>query len=400
MRTEEELTGALRAAAERAPDEGDLLAGVETLRGQRTRRRVRTLAAAAAVVIVAVGGAGVRGVFSSGGEGDVATTTTPTAPFPEVTKTTTLDPQPGKAVPAAKLWPTAVFTVPTTNAEGMMYQPITGIGATEVLLLASSGEGTRIEVYDTATKRARVVTTVPMEPTAVPPTVTADGKNVAWMSFGTKRGVSVREIWTAPLSGGKARLLITLSGPRADIDSMAVNGDRVFWSERRGDVWGIPVSGGASERVPASRGLRLLRWPWASDAPVGPDVSVRGQSKVVDLTIGSTIKVVTRPGTRDLRCGPFWCFGHDETGAFLQRIDGSNMRRLDDRGSWGRQAMAPILNRFVVSNGGIYDIATGRTAAADGRWTAVSAGQPTIIYWEGGRGTFRMLNLAAVPPPQ
>ncbi|WP_188188789.1 TolB family protein [Nonomuraea sp. SYSU D8015] len=399
MRTEEELTGALRAAAEHAPDESDLLAGVETLKHQRARRRVRTLAAAAAVVVVAVGGAGLRGALSIGGEGDVATTTTP-VPFPEVTRTVTLDSRPEKAVPAAKLWPTAVLTVPTMNAEGMKYEPITGIGVTQVLLLASSLEGTRIEVYDAATKRARVVTTVPMKPTAVPPTVTADGKNVAWMSSGTKRGVSVREIWTAPLSGGKARPVATISGPPADIDALAINGDRIVWSERRGDVWSIPLSGGAAARIPTGRGLRLLRWPWASDAPAGPDSSVRGQSKVVDLTTGSTIKVVTRPGTQGLRCGPFWCFGHDETGALVQRIDGSNLRYLDDRGFWGRPAMAPILNRFVLRGSGIYDIATDRAAAIEGRWTAVAAGHPTIVYWEGGRGTFRVLNLAAVPPAQ
>jgi hypothetical protein len=400
MRTEDELTGALRAAAERAPGEGDLLAGVETLRRQRTVRRVRTLAAAAAVVVVAIGGAGVRGILSIGGAGDVATTTTPTVPFPTVTKTVTPDPQPGKAVPAVKLWPKAVFTVPTRNAEGMRYQPITGIGATEVLLLASSRDETRIEVYDTATKRTRVVTTVPMDLTAVPPTVTADGKNVAWKSSARKNGVSVRDIWTAPLSGGKARRVTTISGSRADIDAIAINGDRILWSERRGDVWGIPLSGGAAARIPAGHGLRLLRWPWASDAPAGPDTSVRNQSKVVDLTTGSTIKVVPPPGAQGLRCGPFWCFGHDETGTFLQRIDGSNLRRLDDHGSWVRQTMAPILNRFVVSDSGIYDIATGRTAATEGRWTALSAGQPTIVYWEGGRDSFRVLNLAAVPPAQ
>ncbi|TMR09988.1 hypothetical protein ETD86_41460, partial [Nonomuraea turkmeniaca] len=367
MRTEDELTGALRAAAERAPGEGDLLSGVETLRRRRTRRRVRMLAAASAVVVL---GMAVRSVVpSGGGEVEVATTPNPTATLGM------------NAVPADGLWPTAVLTVPTTNADGMRYQPITGISATEVLLLAASlEEGTRIELYDAATKRARVVTEVPMKPTAVPPIVTADGENVAWISYGRKNGVSVRGIWTAPLSGGKARLITTISGRRADIDSLAVNGDRVFWSERRGDVWGVPLSGGASERIPAGRGLRLLRWPWASDAPAGPDDSVRSQSRVVDLTNGSTIEVVTPSGARGLRCGPFWCLGHDETGSFLQRIDGSSIRRLDDRGSWGRLAMAPVLNRFAVSDDGIYDIATGQWVATEGRWTALSAGQPTIVY--------------------
>ncbi|MGP3961280.1 TolB family protein [Nonomuraea sp. 3N208] len=387
MRTEDELAGALRVAAERAPDEGDLLAGVATLRRRRTRRRIRMLAAATAVVVL---GMGVRSVvLPGGGEVEVATTPSPTAALGM------------NAVPVDRLWPTAVLTVPATNADGMRYQPITGISATEVLLLAASvEEGTRIELYDAATKRARVVAEVPMKPTDVPPTVTADGENVAWMSYGRKNGVSVRRIWTAPLSGGKARLVTTISGPRADIDSLAINGDRIFWSERRGDVWGVPLSGGASERIPAGRGLRLLRWPWASDAPAGPDDSVRSQSKIVDLASGYTIEVVAPPGTRGLRCGPFWCLGHDETGSFLQRIDGSSMRRLDDRGSWGRLAMAPVFNRFAVSDDGIYDIATGRVAATEGRWTALSAGQPTIVYWEGGRDTLRVLNLAAVPSAQ
>jgi hypothetical protein len=385
MRTEDELTDALRAAAEHAPDEGDLLACVETLRRRRTRRRASMLATASAVVAL-----GISGIVPSGvGVVEVATTPSPT---------TTLG---TNAVPADRLWPTAVLTVPAANADGMRYEPITGIGATEVLLLAASPEeGMRIERYDAATQRTRVVTEVPMKPTAVPPAVTADGRNVAWMSSGRKNGVPVRGVWTAPLSGGKARLVTTVSGPRADIDSLAVNGDMIFWSERRGDVWGVPLSGGASARIPAGRGLRLLRWPWASDAPAGPDDSVRGQSKVVDLTNGSTIEVVTPPGARSLRCGPFWCLGYDETGAFLQRIDGSSRRRLDERGSWGRHAMAPILNRFVMSEGGLHDLATGRVAGIEGRWTPLSAGQPTIVYWEGGRDTLRVLNLAAVPSAQ
>jgi hypothetical protein len=388
MRTEDELAGALRAAAEHAPGEHDLLAGVAALRRRRDRRRVRALAAAAAVVALGLGLGGV--VRNGGGEVDVAGTPSPSA--------TTLGMNAG---PADRLWPRAVVTVPATNPDGMRYVPITGLTGTELLLLATSPEkGVRIERYDTAAGRGRVVTEVPMKPTAVPPAVTADGENVAWMSDGRRNGVPVREIWTAPLSGGRPSRVTTVSGARADIDAIAINGDRIIWSERRGDVWSIPRAGGAAERIPAGRGLHLLRWPWAGDVPAGPDDGVRNQSRIVDLTIGFTAEVVTRPGTRGLRCWRFWCSGRDATGAFLQRTDGSGLRRLDDRGFRGQLAMAPVLDRFVVTAGGIYDIPTGRVATVEGRWTPLSAGQPTIVYWEGGAGTLRVLDLAAVPPWQ
>ncbi|MFD0468650.1 TolB family protein [Nonomuraea thailandensis] len=95
----------------------------------------------------------------------------------------------------------------------------------------------------------------------------ADGRNVVWQSTS---GKSARQIWTAPLAGGRARLVTELTGDRADLDAISVNGDQVIWSERSGGVWRVPLAGGTPDRIAATDGLHLLRWPWASDAPAGP----------------------------------------------------------------------------------------------------------------------------------
>ncbi|MGN9837706.1 TolB family protein [Nonomuraea sp. H19] len=398
MRTENELAGALRAAAEHAPGEGDLLAGVAARRRRRTRRRVRMLAAAAAVVVLSVG---VRGIVLSGdGEVDMATT-----PRPAVT----LDRLLSKPVPVEKLWPEAVFTMPDKNADGMRYHPITSISATEVLLLAKSPEKPgRIEVYDSAAKRSRVVADISMPRTFTAPTLTTDGKNVAWHSYGTSNGQPMREIWTVPLTGGKARPVTTLYGDQAGISAIAIDGDQIIWSgwaSRAGQLpgtWRIPLAGGAPERIPTGEELYLVTWPWASNALPGASNDDRNQTKVVDLRSGSTIDVTVRPGTKGLRCGPRWCFGRDGTGGFLQRIDGSMTRGLDGFGDPKPISMPPILDRFVALKNGVYDTETGRSAAISGRGISLGMlAQPsTVIYWAGKPGTYRVLNLAAVPPAQ
>ncbi|MFD0468649.1 hypothetical protein ACFQ0B_10270 [Nonomuraea thailandensis] len=150
MRTEDELIGALRAAGEHAPDDGaDLLAGVALRRRRRTRRRVRVLAAAAAVVVLSVG---IRGaVLSGGGEGDMATTPAPEPPVP-------------RSAPVEELWPDAVLTLPVQGPDGAHRVPMIGVSPTEVLVLARTpGKEARgrLEVYDSTTKKSRLVAALP-----------------------------------------------------------------------------------------------------------------------------------------------------------------------------------------------------------------------------------------------
>ncbi|MGR6913262.1 TolB family protein [[Actinomadura] parvosata] len=388
MRSEDELIGALRTAGEHAPDDaGGLLAGVALRRRRRARRRLGVLAAAAAVVVLSVGIRGV--VLSGGGEGDVATPPTGT-------------PRPGSG-PVERVWPRAVFTVPTKNASGDVRLPLTGVSATKVLLLSRPArKSPQLEMYDSATGETRVLAELPSTQKHMVPSVAADGVNIVWYI----RGRSSAEIWTIPLVGGEPTAVTGLSGDRADVEALSVNGGQVIWSERSGDVWRVPLTGGgAPERIPSGNGLHLLRWPWASDAPAGPDTGDRSQTEVVDLTLDTRIPITVPAGVKGLRCGPHWCSGRDAKGVFVQRISGRDVHRgLDGFGHPEALSMAPILNRFVVLKNGVYDAETGVTATIPARasWLSIgtSAEPSTVVYWEGRPGTYEVLNLAAVPSAQ
>ncbi|MFI6740933.1 hypothetical protein ACIBI9_49125 [Nonomuraea sp. NPDC050451] len=399
MRTEDELVGALRAAASTIGEEGDLLAAVARRRRRRTFRRAQAFAAAAAVVVL---GVGARIVLSGGGEVDAITPTGHATP-------PTAAPSTGKGVPAEKLWPKAVFTMPTANADGWRYLPLTGLNATEVLLSAWGRfeRSSTLEVYDSATRKTRVVTRVPRTPGLEGPiaqVAVTDGGNVIWIASGRKDTSKVREIWMAPLAGGQARLLGTLRGDRVDIDVITIGGDQVVWSERAGGVWRMPLAGGSPQRLPGGKGLHVISWPWAGDVPADLSTSNRNQTKLIDLARGTTYAVTVRAGTKGLRCGPTWCTGRDEKGSFVQRIDGTGVRHVGVFGTPTSLSLTPTFDRFVYLRDGVYDISTGQVASIGKRssWMALgsSSGPSTVACWEGGKDAMRMLNLAAVPPAQ
>ncbi|MFI7615457.1 hypothetical protein ACIBP6_29940 [Nonomuraea terrae] len=420
MRTEDELVGALRSAADRAPGDESLLAAVARRRRRRTRRRVSALAAAAAVVVL---GMGVRAVVWGPAEVDSVApaflaTRSPVVPPPTgvgspPTVTVAPPPQPvgtvpppTASVPVEELWPGAYLTMPARDADGRTRRPVMGLSTSEVLL-AASGPGeksSRLEVYDSVTGETRVVTT-PWTDGPLVQVAAADAEHLVWTSYSEKDGTGFRRIWAAPLPG-EAKLLATLSGPGTDIDMMQLDGDHVTWSERsRGGVWRLPLAGGTPQRLPGSDGLHLVDWPVAGDVAADPGPSVRNQTLIADLDGGTKTAVAVPPGAKGLRCARTWCTGHDDKGGFLQRFDGTAVTRLDALGVSKTLAQAPALDRFVYVAGGVYDIATGKVAsidAVDGAWFADGGapGPGSILYWENERGTLEVLNLAAVPPAQ
>ncbi|MEV4564970.1 hypothetical protein AB0K12_14465 [Nonomuraea sp. NPDC049419] len=412
MRTENELTDALRSAAERAPQEGDLLAALAVRRRRRHQRRMQILAAGAVVAVLGGGVVGIRGVFSGEGHSAVSAAT-PTDMTVSVTTTlpkAALSPSArSKVVDAERLWPGAVFTMPAKNADGWRYRPITSLSATEVLLRAeSSFEKTgKFEVYDSATGKSRVVTTVPRTPGLdryFPQTATTDGQSLAWFAHGEKDGEAVREIWTVPLAGGEPRLLGTFTGKHAQIDAIGVDGDHVYWSERSGGVWSIPLAGGEAARVPGGDGLHLMKWPYAVDVADGEKGHDRNQTKLVDLARAAQTEINAPTSAQGLRCGPTWCFGRNGQGLFVQSLDGTNTIALDGI-SGTSMTRFPILDRFLFAGSTVYDAATGEVAATIGEGggsygVGTSSEPSTIIYWDGEPGTFTVLNLAAVPPAQ
>jgi hypothetical protein len=429
MRTEDELGGTLRDAADRAP-ELDLIAGVNERRRRRTRRRAQLLAAAAVVAVVGTSTVVARGAFSSGGGEETAaqpTTTvttearplprkkvTPT-PDPEITVTTTMTAKPqaqAKGMPVAKLWPQALFQMPAKNADGWRYRPIIGINATEVLLKAepSVGKAGKIEVYDTKTGKSRVVTEVPRTPGLkeyFQEAASTDGTNVVWSSTGRKNGVWIAELWWAPLSGGKAKLAVTLPGAAADVEAVGTDGESIVWSTRKGGVYRKPFADGAPHRVPKADGLHLISWPWAGDAGNVFSEPDRNQSKIVNLADGTVTKVVIKDKMKGLRCGPVWCSGRLGGAAIFRRLDGTGIGKVPGHGFLGGPRPYPVLDRFLRAGDSVYDLNTGKVARIEkpGSWIGSTSLEPsTVLYWGTTKGNnpdkYWVLNLAAVPPAQ
>lgn len=398
MRTEEELVRALRAGAAGAPDT-DLLAGVARLRRRRTMRRVQVLAAAAVIAVAGTGTAVVRGLDPGEGEGS----------RPAATAMVTVPPV---AATVTELWPQALFTMPATNADGWRYRPVTALGATQVLLAAESSfeKAGTFEIYDTGTGTARVVTRVPRGKGLkryFPQSATVGPADIAWSGLGERAdGTRVREIWTAPLAGGAARLLATRTGEDADLDGISIGGGHVVWSETDGGVWRVPLAGGDPERVPGGDGLHLIAWPWAADVAKGPEGFEHNQTRLVNLADGTTRTTAAPPGVTGWRCGPVWCHGQRDDGLLIQRSDGTGTPR-SRQVHGGRMHAYPALERFLVDSQ-VYDLAADKLGRLDEPtdWygTGTSSEPSTILYWGATKGDkpdeFRVLNLAAVPPAQ
>ncbi|MFF4194098.1 TolB family protein [Nonomuraea sp. NPDC001831] len=395
MRSEKDLTETLRAAADHAPDPGGLLAGVEGRRRRRRRRRTRGLAVVTAVAAVLAAGT----VMAANGR-QAAAPSPAARPFPQAV-----------AVPLERAWPQAVVTMPGVRADGLFRFPVTTLDATRILVVAGPGMATirAIEVYDTTTRTFREITGISTPPgmrTYRPQPPAHDGLNLAWhVNAVRKDGTQVREIWTVPLAGGEPRQVAAMTGEHLRIERIALDGDRIVWSERTGGVWWMPLAGGAPTRFPGSDGLHLVEWPWASDVADGED---RNQTRLVNLSTGrpSTRDVVAPPDVLRLRCGPSWCRGVRGGRTYLQRLDGGGAAEPPGLGLVPRLGDYPALDRFVVSSGGaVYDVRTGTLATSDrpGIWWGHewSAEPAAIVYWaESLRDGYRVLNLAAVPPAQ
>ncbi|MGW0196267.1 hypothetical protein [Nonomuraea sp. NPDC003201] len=420
MRTEGDLVGALRQAAERAP-EPDLLAGVGERRSRRTRRRAQLLAVAAVVVVVGAGTAATKGIFVRGGGEGIETAAQPAAEedrgavaeptITVTTRTVTATPRGPAGMPVGRLWPKALFQMPARNADGWRYRPVTGINATEVLLIAESSfeKAGKIEIYDTKTGKARLVTKVPATKGLkkyYPQSATTDGTNVAWFATGTDKNQNrVAEIWWVPLSGGKAQKIYTTT--EYAINTIGLDGDQVVWSAVKGGVHRKPLLGSTIELL-SDENLHLIHWPWASDIGDGPGTLETNQTKIVNLAEGTETKITVKPGTTGLRCGPTWCHGRLDDRGIIQRPDGSGFRRLPAAGFMNGLSPYPILDRFLHSGDTVYDLTTGKQAAITrvGDWSGVgtSSEASTIVYWgvtkEQKPAKYWVLNLAAVPPEQ
>ncbi|MEU7001573.1 hypothetical protein [Nonomuraea sp. NPDC046570] len=406
MRTEDELAGALRRAAELAP-EPDLLAGLAVRRRRRTRKRAQ--AALAVVAVIGVAGAGTA--LARGGLGGPSANTGETSVHSGPTPSSEA---PVSSGPIEEVWPQAVFTMKATNADNWRYRPITGTSATTLLLNAESSfeKAGAIELYESATGESRVITKVPVTKGLkryFPQATAADQSNVAWYVTATKDGEPVTEFWTAPLAGGEARQIASFAEGDLGVESIALAGEHVVWSVKEGGVFRLPLSGGAPEQLPGSGGLHLIQWPWAGDVAAGREDMDANQSKVVNLETGEVRPILVPDEVRGLRCGPVWCHGWRAAGiGFAQRVDGTRPRVIPGLPMSRGLSRYPILDRFLLGNDKIHDLETGTivTYTSTGSWNGVGTSfEPsTIVYWGTTKGDrpaeYGVVNLAAVPPAQ
>jgi hypothetical protein len=451
-RTEADLVRVLSRAAEQAPDPvGDLVADIAARRRRRTRRRIQTVLAAAAVVTVVCGMAGVVGVLSSRGGDDVAAA--PSVPADGWSVAVTASPT-GTARPEEQaeerstvgtveaiedVWPEALVKMPAVAGDGWRYRPITALSGTEVLVAAESSfeKAGRLEVYDTATRKATVLAKMPT-PAGVrgyfPQSVEVGPRHIAWYGETPNDDTRWADLWVVARSGGTARQVAELTDSAAEVERIGVTADHVFWSVRSGGLYRVPIGGGAVERVPGTDGLHLLSWPWAGD--VGEQVGdfERNQTRLVNVETGEEHRVQPIKGLTGVRCASTWCVGtfkdaEGRSNTALQRSDGSEFRWVaeDESAPFTSLIMGRFLPFDVATSphrdaatgeetetavprfsSRVYDVHTGVLAgyARNTDWSGqgTSSSRSPILYWGAQKGAkpkeYWLINLAAVPPAE
>ncbi|MEO3874009.1 hypothetical protein ABGB18_34815 [Nonomuraea sp. B12E4] len=417
MRSEEDLVRTMRAAAEQAGGH-DLAYGVaRRRRARRTRQRMQVLLAAVAVVAVA---GGTTAVLS--GEGRRAE--------PAVT----VSPPLIKA--AGELWPQAIVKVPMRNAKGWKMHPVTSLSATEVLLAPESGfeKGGRLEAYDSASGKTRVLGDVPSPRKGYYLQQFAVGRQyVAWFGETPRNSDKWADFWIIPREGGKARRVGEVA---ADVESIGLTDDSLVWSVKEGGVHRMPLTGGAPERLPGTDGLHLASWPWAN-ARAGQS-PISNVTRVVNLETGRSSDVAIPDGVEMMQCNAQWCVGRRHGLAVVQRVNGSGRRTLPatllPMDPWwlvgDRYAIFRVYDPKNSRSPGpiavLYDLATGTMAGLSERTPGVRGGivrrgspassPPNVVIWDadqeydevcrneactvkarGGGKEYTVLNLAAVP---
>ncbi|MER5423442.1 hypothetical protein [Streptosporangium roseum] len=422
-RSEVELARTLAGAADAAPPPvGDLLTAVHRRRGRRTRRRVQSALAVAGVIAVIGGGTAVaRGTFSSGGgEGQILADATATA---SAGPTDTAEPRRVAIRPAAEVWPAAVAKIPAKAADGRRYRPVTGLSATELLLVAETSfeKAGRLEAYDTAARRSTVLTDMPA-PEGVKgyfvQGVEVGSEYIAWWGVTPNNSDKWADFWVVPRAGGTAKQVGQVTGDLSEVERIGVTADSVVWSAAGGGIYRMPLAGGSPEKIAGTDGLHLMSWPWAVDVANGREGEgeQKNQTKVVNLETGRTTEVNVPAGVEGLRCGPVWCFGEEKdqgnNAGVVQRVDGSDRKGPPDLSAWGgehhlargfglfqvsgvvgREARGEEIEDAQAPLAAVYDPVTGTTAGigrrdpsgVGGYGTGTSSSPTSVLYWDEGQ---------------
>ncbi|TDD79109.1 hypothetical protein E1293_24365 [Actinomadura darangshiensis] len=356
------LRGTLTTAAGEAPAvPPGLLDQVEA--GHRRRRRLRVSATALAVAVI-LGGTGAAGaVLRSGDEPPAAAKPGKLRPVAAA--------ELGKPIKVRDRWPDAVRSLPRKLPNGRPLQPIALVGEDTLIgSTTSSGVADRLWAYDLKAGKATVVTRVDTPRTSYDTTFVAGGGHIAWALARKTGGRTVVEIWAVPMAGGEARKVAEAGSPTS---GLVIDGGNAVWETDEG-VYKAPLAGGATEKIPGTKGFGIVSWPWLGSpgAPVDKVGAVRFRN-LWNVRTGERRTAVLAPIDGRWSCGVTWCVGSpaDKTvhrGAWpnaVQRRDGKDGRSLPGEPIPGGMVIA---DRFVVyrplgldsRNMILYDLHTGR----------------------------------------
>ncbi|MGI5290742.1 hypothetical protein ACQEVF_46510 [Nonomuraea polychroma] len=383
---------------EQPPSQVDVGAAMRA--GRRLRRRRRALTASlplAAAVVTAL-------VLATGSLADLGRRDASATPSPSATST-------------GDVWPSAMTTIPAAASDGSAYTPVTALSATELLLRADTSfdRGGRLEVYDTAAGKARVLGDMPQPDGArdyYPQVIEPGPEHIAWWAQDVRAQKST-DVWALPRVGGQAALVVRLSGPAAAVERLGVLRDRIVWSVRQGGLYAIPITGGAPQALPGTDGLHLVSWPWASD--VRQYDTGLNQGVLVNLETGERTSLPTPPGARGMRCSLNWCVATLEGRTVMWSLAGGGSRAARGHLTPASQIRA---DRFIDLGATVHDLVTGQSveiglkkSAGGTTWHSGVSSSPGMVFsWQirscgssgstscgSGSGTeLAVLNLAAV----
>jgi hypothetical protein len=191
----------------------------------------------------------------------------------------------------------------------------------------------------------------------------------------------------------------TFYGGQYDI---VVRSDRAYWvalvpgARAVTEIRSVRLTGGPVTVTELDGEFALSTWPWAVSAGRGPGTPVQ----LVNLSDADRVRVPTQVG-EVAACGPTWCRmsvlnGDRMVRMDLQRVDGSDRRRIAGSEATATIADVAVLDRFVplATDRGdgqpgvglsLYDIETGRTelVAVD---AANIQSRNGMLWWSTGTG--------------
>jgi hypothetical protein len=417
-----------------APDAEFFIAVHRRVRRRRRRRRV-LVAGCAGVLVVAMGA--VAALAGGGGrtdrDPDVATSVEPTK-LPEVD--TTKLPDFANLPGPRDVWPDAVSTLPGRLPDGRLYKVRAMLPDNRYLVISSS-KPADYQVYPPNGYPDALVgifdvgrnTFTPLSDPNAPAGTSfywnmsagVVGDYAMWYADVTRDQKEEREVWSAKLTGGSPRKLVTLTAdtPNAVADAFGITRDGVTWrlptpgltgnaaqnDERRTvGFYRIGPTGGTPELVPGSEGFT-----WApAENWLTTDAGLADSPATGELwnrVTGERRPWTRNPAAEEMRCGPLWCGGTSRNDRpAIQKLDGSGYVELppSERISPaydGRLAFYVWVRNpqdLVVI---IWDLSTGRASRGsipDSRYAAVSSGGGYgFTAWEQD-GQVLLLNYAKI----